>query len=213
MKHVTDVAFQEALKREVFENDVLPEDVRQTRGVRYTASGAPRPCMDIYDRTDPPTRKRPAIVFLHGGCWMFGGPEQFFRQASYLARKHGFFAVSVDYRLSGEARFPAALQDAKCAVRWLRAHADEHGIDTERIAMAGGSAGGHLTAMAAVSASDPGYEGDGGYADFPSHVQLAIPINGEFDLWDLLEKGSLIDAMDQFLGGGPDGVVGDSIRV
>lgn len=111
-----------------------------------------------------------------------------------------------EYRLSGEARFPAALQDAKCAVRWIRSVAEQYRIDPKRIAVCGGSAGGHLSAMMAVTGGVEEYEGNGGHADISSDVQLVILFNGEFDMWDLVEKQSLIDAMDAFFGGSPEEV-------
>ena len=143
----------------------------------------------------------PAIVFIHGGSWKFGGKGQFNRQAAWLADRLDIFGACIEYRLSGEAQFPAALQDAKCAVRWVRSVADRYQIDVNRIAVCGGSAGGHLSAMMAVTNDIRDYEGDGGHADFRSDVQLAILYNGEFDMWDLVKKGSLIDAMDAFFGG------------
>jgi acetyl esterase/lipase len=114
--------------------------------------------------------------------------------------------MCVDYRLSGEAPFPAALQDAKCAVRWIRAHALELNIDPERIAVIGGSAGGHLASMMATTAGVAEYEGNGGNEGFASHVNLAILVNGEFDMWDLVEKKSLIEPMRAFMGGTPEEV-------
>jgi len=73
---------------------------------------------------------------------MHGGPSQFHFHSGYLASKYGFFAISVDYRLSGEAQFPAALHDSKCAVRWARSQAEERNIDPDRLCVAGGSARG-----------------------------------------------------------------------
>jgi len=99
-----------------------------------------------------------------------------------------------------------ALQDAKCAIRWIRAHAKELNIDPERIAIIGGSAGGHLSSMVATTAGVPEYEGNGGNPGFASHVNLAILVNGEFDMWDLVEKKSLLNAMRIFMGGTPEEV-------
>lgn len=93
---------------------------------------------------------RPAVIFLHGGAWRFGdrhlAPDlsRFFAQA-------GFVMVSIDYRLSDEALFPASVIDTKCAIRWLRHHADRFGVDPNRIALWGSSAGGHLASLAALS--------------------------------------------------------------
>jgi len=158
---------------------------------------------DVFTPKAMPLVPRPAIVFLHGGCWRFGDPSQFHAYSAYLAEKHDFFAISVDYRLSDEARFPAALHDAKCAIRWVRSLADEFKIDPNRIAIAGGSAGAHLASMVATTAGVEEYEGKGGHNEFSSHVNLAILFNGEFDMWDLVNKGSLIDDMEQFIGGIP----------
>lgn len=82
--------------------------------------------------------------------------------------------------------------------------ADKYSIDRGRVAVCGGSAGAHLSSMMAVSNGVEAYEGDGGHAEFSSNVQLAILFNGEFDMRDLVAKGSLIDAMDAFFGGSPD---------
>ena len=101
--------------------------------------------------------RRPAIVFFHGGGWSGGSPVAFVRQSEYLASR-GMVAVSVQYRLvpreMATAPF-ASMQDAKSAMRWVRSHAKELGIDPARIAAGGGSAGGHLAAFAALV---PGYD-------------------------------------------------------
>jgi acetyl esterase/lipase len=156
---------------------------------------------DVFTPKIIPSKARPAIVFLHGGSWMHGSPSQFHYHSDYLAKQYGFFAVSVDYRLSGEARFPAALQDAKCAIRWVRSQAQKLNIDPERIVICGGSAGGHLSSMIATTAGVREYEGTGGHEKFASHANAAVFFNGEFDMWDLVERKSLIDAMKQFIGG------------
>jgi acetyl esterase len=93
--------------------------------------------------------KRPAIVFFHGGGWTGGSPAAFMRQSEYLASR-GMVAVSVQYRLVPKEPATApfvSMQDAKTAMRWVRSHAAELGIDPERIAAGGGSAGGHLSAF------------------------------------------------------------------
>ena len=79
-------------------------------------------------------------------------------------------------------------------------------IDPDRVAVAGGSAGGHLSSMVVTTAGVEEYEGDSGNEGFPSHANLMISFNGEFDMWDLVEKGSLIDAMEKFIGGTSDEV-------
>ena len=95
--------------------------------------------------------KVPAIVFFFGGGWSSGSPGQFERQCKYLAER-GMVAVTVDYRVT--SRFPVhiedCIEDAKSAMRWVRGHAAELGVDPERIASGGGSAGGHLGACVSV---------------------------------------------------------------
>lgn len=91
--------------------------------------------------------KRSAIVFYHGGGWRGGNPSAFSRQSEKLAAR-GMVAISVQYRLTSQPGVTLAdcIRDARSAFRWVRAHADELGIDPERIAAGGGSAGGHLAA-------------------------------------------------------------------
>jgi len=178
---------------------VLPDVV-------YGSPGGRDLHLDVVLRKELPARPRPAIVFIHGGSWKSGTKTQFRRQAAWLADRLDVVGACIEYRLSGEAQFPAALEDAKCAVRWVRSVADRYRIDAKRIGVCGGSAGGHLSAMMAVTNGIDGYEGDGGHADFPSDVCLAVLYNGEFDMWDLVEKKSLLDAMRAFFGGTPDEV-------
>jgi len=199
-----DEAFLESVRTEQHpdrDNPYIPDNVKFIPYMIYGSVNGRNLTADVFTPQQMPAKPRPAIVFLHGGSWMFGGPSQFHFHSAYLAAKYNFFAMSVDYRMSGEAKFPAALQDAKCAIRWIRAHAKKLNIDPERIAICGGSAGGHLSSMIATTAGVPEYEGNGGNPGYPSHANLAILFNGEFDMWDLVKKGSLIGAMKQFIGG------------
>ncbi len=80
--------------------------------------------------------------------------------------RYGFFADSIDYRLSGVAPFPAAVEDSKCAVRWLRANAEKYNVDPNRIGVLGSSAGGYLSMMVGCADETAGLEGNGGWAEF-----------------------------------------------
>jgi acetyl esterase len=95
--------------------------------------------------------KAPAIVFFHGGGWGGGSPDQFEHQCKYFADR-GMVAVTVGYRLTsqGQVKVEDCIEDSKSAMRWVRGHAQELGVDPERIASGGGSAGGHLGACVAV---------------------------------------------------------------
>lgn len=95
------------------------------------------------------TDKRPAMVFFHGGGWVGGGPTQFTQHSAYLATR-GMVCIQVEYRLLGKNDKGPPLncvQDAKSAMRWVRSHAAELGVDPQRIGAGGGSAGGHLAAF------------------------------------------------------------------
>ncbi|WDE96509.1 alpha/beta hydrolase [Lentisphaera profundi] len=95
--------------------------------------------------------KAPAIVFFFGGGWKSGSPNQFEKQCKHLASK-GMVAITVEYRVSSrhDVKIEDCVEDAKSAMRWVRKHANELGIDPERIATSGGSAGGHLAACVSV---------------------------------------------------------------
>jgi len=136
----------------------LPGGIGQLRrAVEYAAPPGFRPLLlDLYT---PPGRPAPVVLFLHGGRWRLGTssvfcptwrdwrPDPFERLVGA-----GFAVASVDYRLSGEAVFPAQLQDATAALRWLRTRADELGVGAERVVAWGESAGGHLAALLGLTA-------------------------------------------------------------
>lgn len=137
--------------------------------------------LDIYH---PPAAFKPpyaSIVWIHGGGWQKGDKrgEKVVESAVFFA-KAGFLTVSINYRLSDVAVFPAALQDCKCAVRWLRANAKKYQLDPDRIGAGGRSAGGHLSLMLGTT-SQKEFEGDGGHSDQPSNVKVvcawAAPAN------------------------------------
>lgn len=97
--------------------------------------------------------KRPAVIGIHGGGWGKGDKKDV-----HIARnmaERGLVAVCPNYRLSGEAKHPSQVNDCRAAVRWTREHADEYGIDPDRLGVYGGSAGGHLALMVAVLDDDP----------------------------------------------------------
>lgn len=123
----------------------------------------------------------PAILCLHGGGWFKGERGSMANLARALAAR-GYVTVTISYRLSGEAKFPAAIQDAKAAVRWLRAQAANHGIREGAIGVTGLSAGGHLAALLAGSGGVGELEGTGGNEDRSSAVQACVAMGAQADL-------------------------------
>lgn len=175
----------------VKKTEVWPSDIELPEGVEaheYIEDGLEDAQLDVtWISRSNPGRNRPAMVFIHGGSWKHGDKRQFYRQAAHLAVECDIFGVCVEYRLSGVAKFPAALEDSKLAVRWTRSVAEKHGIDPERIGICGGSAGAHLSAMVATTVGTGAYEGCGPYQKYSSDVQLAVLFNGHFDMVDQLQ--------------------------
>lgn len=127
----------------------LPDGVRVEQNLVYSSPGGRDLHLDLY----LPQEGRglfPAVIYIHGGGWYRGNRNAFRRQAAHMATK-GFAGASIEYRLSGEAKYPAALQDSKAAVAWMRANAAKYRIDPQRIGAAGASAGGHLVALLGVT--------------------------------------------------------------
>ncbi|MEB2786353.1 pectinesterase family protein [Algoriphagus persicinus] len=154
---------------------VVPNDeVSEFRGNIYKELGRRKLKVDVFSpkRTES---LRPAIVMIHGGGWKSGDKELQIPMAIALAEK-GFVTAVVEYRLSPEAQYPAAIHDVKEAIRWLKIHAKEFGIDTARIAISGSSAGGQIAALVGL-ASTQEYEGLT-ELEASSEVQAIIDMDG-----------------------------------
>jgi acetyl esterase/lipase len=142
---------------------VFPAGIVARPHVEFANIAGYRPLqLDLYLHRDR-SRPRPLVLWLHGGGWRRGDSRQngaFADFPSVLAglAARGYVVASIDYRLSGEAPFPAQIQDVKAAIRHLRSHAAEYGIDPKQVIAWGGSAGGHLAALAATSCGDAAFE-------------------------------------------------------
>ena len=126
----------------------------------------------------PPPTPMPAVLWVHGGGWSRGSYKG--NQAMALAAK-GYFTATIEYRLSGEATWPAQIEDCKLGVRWLRANAAKYNVDPDKIGCWGSSAGGHLVACMGVM-DDPRFEGTGGYPGVSSRVQAVVDYFGPTDM-------------------------------
>jgi len=141
----------------------------------------------------------PAILDIHGGGWKSRQVEQDKPMMERLAAR-GFVTALVSYRLSGEAKYPAALDDSKAAVRWMRAHAKKFKIDPERIGVMGGSAGGHLSGLLAMTSGLKEFEGKGPYPKESSSVKACIVMAATMDLVTSF-KGKKAEGAIVFFGG------------
>jgi len=182
---------------------VLPPGVVAARDLIYTGGQNIGQTLDLY-RPASGAGPFPGVIFIHGGAWSAGSKADFQRQASYLATQ-GYVCISINYRLSQQAPYPAALYDAKAAVRWMRANAAEYGIDPNRLAAVGGSSGGQLAALLGTTASVKTMEGDGGNPSFSSRVEAVVAFNPLTDFVSALEKTqnptAVTKALVAFLGG------------
>ncbi len=155
----------------------VPPGIALEKDVVYAKAGDFELLLDIaYPKKTTP--RRPAIVHIHGGGWRNGSKNS--RTALTYARM-GYVGVSINYRLSGDAPFPAGVHDCKAAIRWVRANAAKYGVDPDRIGVIGGSAGGHLCALLGTSGDDPYLEGKLGNLQFSSRVQCVIDQWGPTD--------------------------------
>jgi len=158
-----------------------PRTVNVRRALEYGAGGERPLLLDLYTPTRKSARARPGLIFIHGGAWR-GGKRGDYHYYGVKFAEQGYVVATIDYRLIREAPYPAAVADAKCAVRWMRAKASELGVDPDRIGVAGGSAGGHLAMMAGYSSDVKELEGEGGHADVSSKPQAVVNLYGPADL-------------------------------
>lgn len=149
------------------------------------------------------TGPAPCIVMIHGGGWRGGHRKVHVAQIFEFA-KRGYVAVTIQYRLVPTARFPAQIEDVKCAVRYLRANAQKHNIDPERIGAVGFSAGGHLSMMLGTMDKADGLEGTGGHADQSSKVQAVVSFFGPADLAADDYPALVVGLINDFVGSTPE---------
>lgn len=123
----------------------LPSGITKHANLTYATLGDRSLRVDVYAPSTLPESPIPVILWVHGGGWRGGSKDRINRAAPILDRGYG--VVSVEYRLSGEAVFPAAIADVKAGLRWVRANASRFGFDPSRIGAWGSSAGGHLVAL------------------------------------------------------------------
>ena len=130
-------------------SSTAPAPVRVRKDIVYARRGELSLALDLYS-PGPRDQAAPLVVLVHGGGWRSGDRSEMAPLAARLAAR-GYAAATVSYRLSGQARYPAAIDDVKEALRWLHAHPDVHGADVDRMVIAGGSAGGQIAALVGMT--------------------------------------------------------------
>ena len=178
----------------------MGQDIAVQKDLVYGKAGGVELKLDLA-KPAPASAPVPAILCVHGGGWSGGSKDGYTDLLKQFAA-HGYVAAAVEYRFVPQYPWPAQIEDVKCAVRWLRAHAKELNLDPDRIAAMGDSAGGHLSLMLGLMDPKDGLEGDGGNAGFSSKVQAVVNKYRPTDmrLWHPIpEPGKTGDASDDVL--------------
>ncbi|MCI4591959.1 alpha/beta hydrolase [Sphingobium sp. BYY-5] len=164
----------------------LANGVRVSTDISFSTIPGYRPLtLDLY-RPTKATARLPLVIYVHGGGWMAGHTRQSGAFSDFPAvladlSSKGYVVSSLEYRLSGEAPFPAAIDDVRTAIRFLKANADRYGIDTGHVAIWGGSAGGQLAALAALDCGHAPAGADKSNAGQNDCVQAAVGWYGVYD--------------------------------
>jgi len=152
------------------------------------ANLSPAHKLDIYI-PDESSEPFPVILFIHGGGFAIGDKRDIHIIAFLKGLERGYAVVGVNYRLSGEAIFPAGLQDIKAAIRWLRANSEQYHLDGNRIAACGGSSGGNYAAMVCLTSHVTEFDDPGlGNTEYPCNVEAAVDWFGPTDFLKMDEQ-------------------------
>lgn len=153
-------------------------DVERVVDVSY-GDASPRHKLDVYRRRDRPTGC-PTLVQVHGGGWVIGDKREQGRPLMLHLAARGWVCFAPNYRRSPRATWPDHVVDVKRVIAWVREHGEDYGADPGFLVLTGGSAGGHLVAMAALTANDPRYQP--GFEDSDTSVAGCVPYYGVYDL-------------------------------
>jgi len=164
--------------------------VRMVPKLVFATYGRRRLVLDLYLPISN-GQNRPGVVVIRGGGWMVGDRKRFAHIASGLAEL-GVASACIEYRTADKAAFPAAIQDVKAAVRWMRANAKQYGIDPQVIGTMGGSSGAHMALLAGLTPEVSELEGKGGNIGVSSEIDGVVTMALPADLLDLSSDNQLI---------------------
>ena len=178
--------------------DFAHAGVRVISDLAYSEAGK-RGHLDIYlPAGDDAIKDAPVLLQVHGGGWSVGAKEHQGRPLMNQMAAQGWVCVAINYRLSPRDAWPAHIVDVKRAIAWVKDHIADYGGDPDYLAITGGSAGGHLTALAALTPGDPAFQP--GFEDADTRVQAAVPFYGIYDFAGSTGLTNAIGMRDGFLG-------------
>lgn len=170
--------------------------VEAIHNIAYTHGGR-RSLLDIYRPVGVDLDKAPVLIQIHGGGWMIGHKQQQGLLLMNMMAELGWVCVSINYRLAPKHPWPAQIVDVKKAIAWVRANIARYGGDPDYLVLTGGSAGGHLSALAALTEA-PEYQP--GFEDADTSVAGCVPFYGVYDLAGITGSPGALMMRDQFLG-------------
>ena len=194
----TDVDLSTPLRQLVLPFRVVDDEVEVLKDIAYDPAHGKRGLLDVYRRRGSESEKAPVLLQVHGGGWSVGDKEHQGIPLMLHMAARGWVCVAVNYRLSPRDAFPAHLVDVKRAIAWVREHGPSYGADPSFLAVTGGSAGGHLAALAALTPGDPEYQPGFEHAD--TSVQAAVPHYGVYDFAGAIGTRRSRQLRDLFLG-------------
>jgi acetyl esterase/lipase len=178
--------------------DFRDDAVRVIRNLPYSEAGR-RGHLDIYlPARDDAVADAPVLLQVHGGAWMLGAKEHQGRPLMNRMAAQGWVCVAINYRLSPRDPWPAHIVDVKRAIAWVKDNIAEYGGDPDYLAITGGSAGGHLAALAALTPGDEQFQP--GFEDADTSVQAAVPFYGVYDFAGSTGLANAVGMRDAFLG-------------
>ena len=172
-------------------------EVEVIRDINYTVGGR-RARLDIYRPRDADLENAPVLVQVHGGGWTIGAKEQQGLLLMNRMAERGWVCVAMNYRLAPKHPFPAQIIDVKKAIAWTRENIASYGGDPSYLVITGGSAGGHLAALAALTPGEPEYQP--GFESADTSVAGCVPFYGVYDLAGLSGDKHAVGLRDYFLG-------------
>lgn len=199
-----DQAFARRARGLAAENTTESDQVKSELDIPYAATKNPRQTLDMFLPAKPANSgPLPVVVFVHGGGWQ-NGDKRRGRTLMPFVESGKYAGVSIGYRLSDEATWPAQIHDCKAAIRWIKANAKKYNLDPKRIGATGTSAGGHLVAMLGTTGDLTSLEGSlGEHSDLSSRVACVVDQYGPTDLLTMGGRHNDPESPESKLVGGP----------